>query len=142
MSQFFGGATVLLLGALGWLTLEFVGRPIRKFFDLRREIFKQLSFLANVPAAPLYLPGDDPLRPEPPSLGPLKAAQRTFRDLGSQCLSVGKAEWPASMILRLLKYDATAAGSALIGLSNALPEYGAERANHRRAIHAALRFTE
>ena len=54
MNPMFGMTTVIsaagaiLLGAIGWFTLEFVGRPIRQFFDLRREIHQQMMFLANV----------------------------------------------------------------------------------------------
>jgi hypothetical protein len=29
---------VIALGAMGWFTLEFVGRPVRGFFDLRRQV--------------------------------------------------------------------------------------------------------
>jgi hypothetical protein len=29
---------VLIFGAIGWFTLEFFGRPIRDFFDLRRRV--------------------------------------------------------------------------------------------------------
>jgi hypothetical protein len=37
--------------AVGWLTLEFLGRPLRKFFDLRGETVELLTRIANVRAA-------------------------------------------------------------------------------------------
>ena len=48
MAQFLSGLSDVLLGAMGWVALEFVGRPIRSFFDLRRETRRQMFFLANV----------------------------------------------------------------------------------------------
>jgi hypothetical protein len=39
-----------LAAALGWVVLEFVGRPLRKFFDLRGEIIRRLIEFANIRA--------------------------------------------------------------------------------------------
>ena len=36
-------------GALAWLALELVGRPVRKFFDLRRSVREHMLSLADVP---------------------------------------------------------------------------------------------
>ena len=43
--------TIAGAGALGWIVLEFLGKPIRAFFELRDQVRAQLLSLAN--AAPL-----------------------------------------------------------------------------------------
>jgi len=37
-----------LAAALGWVVLEFVARPLRKFYDLRGEVIRRLTEYANV----------------------------------------------------------------------------------------------
>lgn len=37
-TDFLHALGVVGLGAIGWFTLEFVGRPVREFFSLRREV--------------------------------------------------------------------------------------------------------
>src|SRR5260370_7631373 len=40
--------TIAGAGALGWIVLEFLGKPVRAFFDLRDQVRAQLLLLANV----------------------------------------------------------------------------------------------
>ena len=42
--------TVATTGAFGWFALEFLGRPIRNFFDMRRSVRDQMLLLGNVAA--------------------------------------------------------------------------------------------
>jgi hypothetical protein len=141
MTQFLSGISVVLLGAIGWFALEFVGRPIRSFFDLRRETGRQMFFLANV--APVEFV-DDHIRAADPahqrSIAAVQNVEKTFRDLGTQLLAFGESEWPASRLVKLAGFDATAAGNALIGFSNNANVYGAEKAEFRRRVGQALRF--
>ena len=134
LDQLLSGLSVLALGAFGWIALEFIGRPIRLFLDLRREIRRQMFFLANV-AVPIEYSVD--------YLNELKRmedAQKVLRDLGAQAMALGESESLASTVLKILGFDSFAAGSSLIGLSNSLPKYGVERAEHRKAVETALRL--
>ncbi len=36
--------------AFDWVVLEFVGRPLRRFYDLRGEVIRRLTEFANVGA--------------------------------------------------------------------------------------------
>jgi len=40
--------TIAGAGALGWIVLEFLGKPVRAFFDLRDQVRAQLLLLTNV----------------------------------------------------------------------------------------------
>jgi hypothetical protein len=141
MAQFLSVVSVVLLGAIGWFALEFIGRPIRSFFDLRRETRRQMLFLANVPPVSFI---DDDLRASEPvhqqSIAAVLNVEKTFRDLGTQLIAFGESEWAASRLVRIAGFDPIAAGNALIGFSNNANDRGAERAEFRRRITEALRF--
>jgi hypothetical protein len=72
--------------------LEFVGRPLRKFFDLRGEVIRRLIEFANVRAHWKELPDSsgavsgnlEEIDLSAVDLARLEEAQRTFRDLASQ----------------------------------------------------------
>jgi hypothetical protein len=91
----------LIAAALAWLLTEFVGRPFRQFFDLRREVGSALVRFGNFRAQ-------------------LKAleAQETFRRLGSEMCAFAKAEPLANRVVRWFGYDANEISKALIEYSN------------------------
>lgn len=141
MGQFWSGLSVVALGALGWFALEFVGRPIRSFFDLRREARRQMLFLANVPAVPFE---DDHIRKAEPeyqqAVAAVRNVERTFRDLGTQLMAFGESEWFAASLVKWAGFNPISAGQGLIGLANNANTYGQERADHRTKVAQALRF--
>ena len=104
--------TVAATGAFGWFGLEFLGRPIRKFFDMRRLVRQQMLFLANVPAP----------RPRETcvtskqiqrydiDLKNVREVQRVFRDLGSQMLAFGENETAACIAIKSFGFDPSVAG--------------------------------
>jgi hypothetical protein len=130
-------------GILGALGIDFVRTPFRQFFTLRTEIRHEMLRLANVGAP-------DPSWTYPTYtqealdrlLGPSREAQRTFRNLGTRMMAFGETERIAAKCVRLLGYEPLEAARGLIGLSNAFPEYGPERAAHRARINKALRFPD
>jgi hypothetical protein len=78
-----------------------------------------------------------------PDTGPdeaLRAHQRALRELGTRMLAFADTRRIAAFIVRIQGYDPALAGSGLIGLSNALPEYGVERLRWRTRIEHALKF--
>jgi hypothetical protein len=100
----------IALGAIGWFTLEFFGRPVREFFSIRREI-KRLILLywsedfvtSEVWEADDFQSFYDRLEP----------ARTGFSNLAAQIVSFHQAEWPASWFVKLLGFDLPKAGNLL-----------------------------
>jgi hypothetical protein len=136
-----------LFGAIGaflvWLLTEFVGRPFRRFFDLRSEVSRRLVQFDNVFARAKMV---DATRRETIELSPtedarLTAAQDAFRDLASQMRAFSQAEWLAELIVRhVFKFDAFEVSKALIGYSNEISTYGQMRADFKSRIQTLLRI--
>ncbi|MEY9110378.1 hypothetical protein ABH999_006574 [Bradyrhizobium yuanmingense] len=129
-------------GALGWFALEFVGRPIRSFFDLRKEVRQQLLFLANIQTElpkPFIMLEDRSRKTFDRMVEAKRIKGRTLRELGTKMLAFAEGEQLAEPVLRKLGYDPRSAGDALMGLSNNL-EHGEARARFSIAIEKALRF--
>ena len=135
--------------AFAWITLEFVGRPLRKFFDLRGEIIRRLNEFANVRARLKEVPDSsgaiscdlEEMDLSAVEIARLEEAQRTFRDLASQMQAFAQNETFAQYVAELLlRYKPQAASAALIGLSNSYDTYGASKARHRDNLRKALRI--
>ena len=130
MEQLITAVGVVALGALGWISLEFIGRPIRSFLDLRREIRRQVIFLENL--GPLH-----PLDEE--NSNALAKAALTLRDLGAQAIAFDQTEWLAARVVRWSGIQPMQGGRGLIGLANTL-ENETEAENYRTVVEHALRF--
>lgn len=85
------------LGAFGWLALEFIGRPIRNFFDLRREANRVIA-----------LHGYDMFGAH--SMG----AKDDYQKIGAQLVAFDAAEPLAGPAIRWLGYAPGLAGKALL----------------------------
>lgn len=133
MTTVFSAAAAIGLGALGWLCLEFIGRPLRLFADLRREVREKMMFHAEA-FNQGYLTVADLVSTDDLKAGP----RREFRLLGSQLVAFGEVEWPAMTILRWLKFDPAAAGYNLIGFAQSDGTAGLNDADAE--ISKALRF--
>jgi hypothetical protein len=135
--------TVAATGAFGWFALELVGRPIRKFFDLRRLVRHQMH-LANVtvPQPRETCVSSAQIQQYDQHLKDVRDAQRILRDLASQMLAFSQSETAACVAIRPLGFDPSSAGRSLISLSNTLDRHGADRADLRKNVETALRFSE
>jgi len=139
----FWGFVVGTIGAiLAWLTTEFVGRPFRRFFDLRGEVCRRMVQFDNVFARARMA---DSTRREPIELSSdqdarLTEAENTFRDLASQMRAFTLAEPFAVWIVKRVGYDAFEASSVLIGYSNVISTAGDARELYKRQIEKLLRF--
>jgi hypothetical protein len=71
----------------------------------------------------------------------VREAQRILRDLGSHLLAFGESETAACIAIKPFGFDPSVAGRNLVGLSNTLDRYGADRATFRKNVEKALRFT-
>jgi hypothetical protein len=130
--------------AVGWLVLEFLGRPFRKFFDLRGEVIYVLTLTANVRAQ--Y----NELRDSPGTLeeldlsdddrNQLRAAQISFRKMASRMTAFAVNETTALLLVKILGYKPSAAAAALIGVANTRAVYGADRIKHMKDLAKALRL--
>jgi hypothetical protein len=112
--------------AIGWLTLEFVGRPLRRFFDLRGDTVELLTRIGNV-----GLEAESDIRAN---------ARKETRALASKFRSFALNETLASKISMWLGYNAYAAAQALIGVSNTIETKDGERHVHKSALAKALKF--
>jgi hypothetical protein len=137
--QFVWGA----LGAtLAWMITEFLARPFRQFFDLRREVARRMVEFGNVAARakmldhdhqqPLELSDEDEVR--------LREAEKTFRDLAAQLRGFAIGEWFAAKTVRLLGFDSIQISTALIGYSNEIGTFGEARADFAQQIKNLLRL--
>ncbi len=136
-----------VFGAIGailaWLTTEFIGRPFRRFFDLRGEVTRRLVQFDNVRARAKMI---DDTRQEPIELSSeedarLREAENTFRDLASQMRAFTQAEPIAAWIVKhVFRYDVYGASGALIGYSNEISRYGPFRGSFKAQIQKVLRI--
>ena len=135
---------VAAAGAFGWFALELLGRPIRKFFELRRLVRHQMHFVANVavPQPRDTCVSSAQIQQYDQDLRDVREAQRVLRDLASQILAFSQSETAACVSIRPFGFDPSAAGRSLIGLSNTLDRYGADRADFRKNVETALRFSK
>lgn len=100
--------TPFVLGAIGWLALEFVGRPVRKFFDLRREVKRMMLIYWDAPHLLLLHPAD-----REAAYDELRKADDEFRELGAQLVSFEKSETLAAWFAKRLGFDPRQAGTIL-----------------------------
>lgn len=134
----------LFAGAFGWFATQFVGGPIRKFFDLRGEIIEQFIRTANIPAQyrEPRRAGDDPkvFEMTDEETQRLNAAVITFRELSAKMAAFVENERIALSVIRWFGYGPEAAKQALMGISNTRHLYGLTRKKHLDDLAAALKF--
>jgi len=126
-----------LAASIGWVVLEFVGRPLRKFFDLRGEIIRRLIEFANIRARWKEIPDStgavsgerEALSLSKAEIARLEEAQKMLRDLASQMRAFAENETSARLIAQMLGYNLKGASAGLIGLSNSFDTYGGSNAN-------------
>jgi hypothetical protein len=128
-------------GGFGWFAVQFL-LPIRNFFDLRL-VRRQMLFLANVraPQPRETCVTFEQIQRYDTDLKNVREAQRILRELGSYLLAFGESEPAACIVIKPFGFDPFIAGRNLIGLSNTLDRYGADRAAFRKKAEKALRFT-
>jgi hypothetical protein len=134
--------SVATAGAFVWFALELLGRPVRKFVDLRRTVHDQMLALADVPTpqARETCVTSEQIRQYDRDLKKAREAQGVLRDLASQMLAFAESERAACIAIRPFGFDPALAGGGLIKLANALDRHGPERARSHRAVETALRL--
>src|SRR5258707_5742659 len=142
MQWYLNLVTIAGAGALGWIVLEFLGKPVRAFFDLRDQVRAQLLLLANVapPKPRETISTSLEIQQYDVALKAGREAQRILRDLGSQMIAFSESEIAACNGIATFGFDAVAAGRGLIALSNTYNRYGTDRADFRSKIEEAIRL--
>lgn len=133
--------SIVAIGAVGWLAFEQIGRPVRKFFELRRSVRDQLPFLSDIPAPQ---PRETcvtslQIRQYDADLKAARAAQRTLHELAALMLAFAEQEKVACIAIKPFGLDPAAAGSGMIGLAKVLDRHGADRSELRKKVDRALR---
>ena len=134
--------SIVAIGAVGWLALEMIGRPVRKFLDLRRSVRDQFPLLAEVPAPQ---PRETcvtsaQIRQYDADLKTAREAQRVLREFASRMLAFAGNERAACIAIKPLGLDPAAAGNGMTGLANVLDRRGVDRAGFRAKVEGALRL--
>jgi len=134
--------SVATAGAFGWFALELLGRPVRKFFDLRRSVRDQMLALANVPTPQpretCVTSGQ--IRQYDSDLKRARAAQRILRDSASRMLAFAESERAACIAIKPFGFDPSSAGNGLIALSNTLDRHRVDGARFHKNVERALRL--
>jgi hypothetical protein len=72
----------------------------------------------------------------------LAEAELTFRKLGSELSAVAENEGWLNWVLELCGYHRANASLGLIGLSNSIATYGANRHHFKKLVRSALKLPE
>jgi hypothetical protein len=137
-------------GAVAWVVLEFFGRPLRKFYDLRGETVYLLAHTANVGARWKEIPDDtgsisgnvEALNISDEQIADLNDARKTLRDLASRFRAFAVNESYALRFVLWSGYDPMKASAGLFGLSNSMDTYGQSKAFQKKTIADALRIPD
>jgi hypothetical protein len=138
-----GTALIAVIAAAGgWLAVLLIGRPVRDFFDLRREVRRRMIEFSNIPARWNEAP-DAPgariaINISSAEAESLNEAERVLLCLASQMASFAETETIAVWALKQIGFDPAKAGRGLIGLSNTVDTYGNSHAFYMRSTEEAL----
>jgi hypothetical protein len=143
MESFWSIGFGLLSGVAGWMISEFLAKPFRRGIDLVAEARTLSLIYANVQArarmagnrndgyvSHLEIPEEAETR--------LRKAEEVFREVGARMQAFAATDRAAAALLRGLGTDVSAAGTALIGLSNSIGVYGYPRHDAQSRVARAL----
>ena len=141
--------TTVVWGAAGaviaWVGLEFVGKPFRAFFDIKKDCLEVLTLYGNVGAREIHI-HDDHHQPIDPRIVAretrLQEAEAAFRKFGSRLQAFANTETLAVFALRRLGYQPLDARRGFIWLSNTIGEYGQARNDNRNLIERSLKAAD
>jgi hypothetical protein len=127
-------------GVAAWFFTDYVAKPLRRFFDLRREVNRCLAYYGNLPAR---FKLTDSVR-EQTNISPeedarLTEAEKAFRNLGAEMRAFANADRLAYRMLCGLGYDADQIAGALIAYSNNVSTYGMARFDAHTRLEKLLR---
>jgi hypothetical protein len=134
---FLNAIGAVLLGAVGWFALEFFGRPLREFFNLRREIRRLMLLHWDDRAADDVMMDEDELQMWRKDL---VLARNEFGELAAKLASFDQGEWFAAKFVQMLGFNLKKASGNLRQLNVWFGARGEDREKRFRNLDAALRF--
>jgi hypothetical protein len=99
--------------AVIWALLEFVGKPFRAFFELKKDCLEVLTLYGNVGARGIYIHDDRLRRVDPRIVAKelrLQEAEAAFRKCGSKLQAFANTETLAVIALCAARISATRCG--------------------------------
>jgi hypothetical protein len=139
-----GSLFIGFVGGIGaWFFTDNVTKPLRRFFDLRREVNRCLVYYGNV--MPRFKLTDEFSMRELTDISPeedarLREAEKAFRNLGAEMRAFANADRLAYRLVCDLGYDADQIAGALIAYSNNLSTYGRYRFDSLARLEKLLRI--
>src|SRR4051812_18875092 len=100
--------SVVVVAVIGWLVTEFLARPVRDFFNIRREVKRRMLLHWDIPSLHTLNPHD---RAE--AYKEMQEPIGAFAELGAQLVSFAKSETAAAWVVRKLGFDPGLAGKVL-----------------------------
>jgi hypothetical protein len=97
----------IVAATIGWFATEFLARPVRNFFDLRKEAKQLTLLLCQAPEYGSYPPEEWSTRMEP-----FKDNLDRLTDLSAKIIAFSQSERFAAWCVRILRYDPAEAGRA------------------------------
>jgi hypothetical protein len=135
--------TIFAVVFLGRVTVELIGRPIRKILRFRHVALERMLAFRN-----MQLPGprelavsSQDIRTHDQASRNVRQAGRTFAALGVQLLAFGESEPTVCILMALCGLDVLLAGHELINLADAYAAAKIDSDEHQRAIQDALQVT-
>jgi hypothetical protein len=133
--------TGFLGGICGWFANDFIGKPLRRFYDLRSEVGRCLLYYGNVTARGRWV---NAYQFETNDITPdenerLTEAQNAYRNLAAKMSAFADGERLANWMVRTTGFDAGKIASALLAYSNEIEIYGQRRADARKHLQKLLR---
>jgi hypothetical protein len=135
---FLNATGAIVLGAIGWFALEFLGRPLREFFNLRREARRlMLLHWDDRSADDVLIIDDDELQIWRRDM---VSTRQNFGELAAKLASFDQGEWFAAKFVQMLGFNLKKASGNLRQLSVWFGAHGEEREKSFKKLDEALRF--
>jgi hypothetical protein len=127
--------TVIIGAPAAWFVTNFLAGPIRRFFDLRREV-KQLTLLLWDTPEYGTISGEEWRE----QMEPFMAKRDRLTELAAEIFALGQSEMFASFVLSALRFDLKRAGRAVKKVAFELGTNIEDRSRNYRSLDMLLKF--
>jgi hypothetical protein len=131
-----GVVVSILFAVVGWIAINFFGKPLLDFLNLKSEVHEEIIFTGNIDPMVAHTADYDKTVESLRRLGARVQAMNAHVSVSSLPFVFLPLRW----FLSVQRYDLARAGRALIGLSNSLAETDGSRGVHRNSIQVALKL--
>jgi len=128
-------------GVCAWFLTDYVAKPVRRFFDLRRQVNRCLLYCDNVQPRAEWSPiGRVSTKISPEDDAKLTTAQNALMKLGGEMRAFANGDRLANQVVRALGCDADKIAGALVAYSNQISTSGELRYSAQRRLQKLLRI--